>query len=55
VSEELRIVTVKLPMGLLKAVREVMEHEGYATLSEAIREALREWLERRRSIQASTS
>jgi len=43
-SKKLRIVTVKIPVGMLEKIDKMYKKLGYATRSELIREAIRYYL-----------
>jgi Arc/MetJ-type ribon-helix-helix transcriptional regulator len=50
VSEYYKLVTVKIPMELDQQVKEIMKVVGKVTMSEVVREALYEWVEKRRHL-----
>lgn len=45
-SEKSERITVLIPEDMLRRLEEVMKRKGYATKSELIRDALREFLEK---------
>jgi Arc/MetJ-type ribon-helix-helix transcriptional regulator len=55
VSEYYKLVTVKIPMELDQQVKEIMKAVGKVTMSEVVREALYEWVEKRRHLITSTT
>ena len=55
VSEYYKLVTVKIPMELDQQVKEIMKAVGKVTMSEVVREALYEWVEKRRHLITSTA
>jgi Arc/MetJ-type ribon-helix-helix transcriptional regulator len=49
------IISVKIPRDLAKEIEEIMMKERYATVSEVVREALREWVSKRREVKSIES
>jgi Arc/MetJ-type ribon-helix-helix transcriptional regulator len=49
------IISVKIPKDLAKEIEEIMMKERYATVSEVVREALREWVSKRREVKSIES
>ena len=47
-SKKLKVTTICIPVDLLNDIEKAMERHRYATLSEVVREALREWLRKRK-------
>ena len=48
-DKDLVVLSVKIPKQLAEALEEELKRDAYATKSEIVREALREWLVKRRS------
>jgi len=47
-----RIVTVKIPEEIAGEVDKIIASEGYGTVSEAIREALRLWIQQKKGLKS---
>jgi Arc/MetJ-type ribon-helix-helix transcriptional regulator len=48
-EKDLVVLSVKIPKQLAEALEEELKRDTHVTKSEIVREALREWLERRQS------